>query len=255
MVKILFLAANPLDSTRLRLDKEIREIDEKLRQSELRDLFEISSHWAVRVRDLQGLILRYKPNIVHFSGHGSASSEIVLEDNFGNSHPVSVRSLSQLFSVLKDDIQCVVLNACYSEKQAQAIAEHIDYVIGMSKAITDSAAISFALAFYQALGFGQDVRTAFKLGCIQVDLENLHEQDTPKLIENRRLSNSVHQASQESEDFFHRTQHIREEDRQFSDVQATVRNQHWDRFQSLVDSLEGNDKVFVQKTNTLHYLA
>ncbi|MGI0010366.1 MAG: CHAT domain-containing protein, partial [Nitrosopumilaceae archaeon] len=138
--------------------------------------------WAVRVADLQSHLLRYKPDIVHFSGHGSLSNEIILEDNDRNSQPVSIRSLSQLFSTLKDDIRCVVLNACYSEQQAQAIAKSIDCVVGMSKAIGDEAAISFAIAFYQALGYGKDIRTAFDLGCVQIDLENLNEQDTPKLL-------------------------------------------------------------------------
>ncbi len=161
---------------------EIRAIDQALRQAKFRDKFDIEQHWAVRVTDLQACLLRHKPDIVHFSGHGSTSSAIILEDNSGNSHPVSVRALSQLFSVLKDNIRCVVLNACYSERQARAIAEHIDCVIGMSTAIGDSAAISFAMAFYQALGYGRDVKTAFDLGCVQIDLENLDEQDTPKLI-------------------------------------------------------------------------
>ena len=75
-----------------------------------------------------------------------------------------------------------MLNACYSEGQAQAIGEHIDCVIGMSVAIKDSAAISFASAFYQALGYGRDLKSAFDLGCIQLDLENLNAQDTPKLL-------------------------------------------------------------------------
>ncbi len=182
IIKILFLAANPSDTTRLRLDKESRAIDRALRQSEFRDKFNIEQHWAVSVTDLQELLLRHKPDIVHFSGHGSSASEIILEDNYGNSNPVSVRALSQLFSILKDHIRCVVLNACYSEPQAQAIAQHIESVVGMSKAITDQAAISFATAFYQALGYGRDVKTAFNLGCVQIDLENLDEQDTPKLL-------------------------------------------------------------------------
>ncbi|MBE9507063.1 MAG: CHAT domain-containing protein, partial [Chloroflexi bacterium] len=126
MIKILFLAANPTNTARLRLDEESRAIDQALRQAEYRDKFEIAQHWAVRVADLQGYLLRHKPDIVHFSGHGGQSSEIILEDSSGESHPVSTRALSTLFSVLKDNIRCVVLNACYSEQQARAIAEYID---------------------------------------------------------------------------------------------------------------------------------
>ena len=69
-----------------------------------------------------------------------------------------------------------------SEEQAQAIAQHIDCVVGMSTVIGDQAAISFAAAFYQALGYGRDIKTAFELGRIQINLEDLDEQDTPKLI-------------------------------------------------------------------------
>jgi hypothetical protein len=161
---------------------EIRTIDEKLHQAELSHLFKIEQHWAVRVRDLQGLILRHKPNIIHFSGHGSKDSGIVLEDETGNSRAVSAQALGKMFSVLKDNISCVILNSCYSESQARAIADHIDYVIGMSEAITDAAAISFSCAFYQAMGYGRDLGDAFDLGCIQIDLENLEEHDTPKLF-------------------------------------------------------------------------
>jgi hypothetical protein len=182
VIKILFLAANPTDTTRLRLDEEIRSIEQALRLSEFRNRFDIKQYSAVRVIDIQGYLLRHKPDIVHFSGHGSKDSDIILEDISGYSQAVSVRALRQLFYILRDNIRCVVLNACYSEQQAKAIAEHIDCVIGMSKAIGDKAAIGFGTAFYQALGYGRDVKTAFDLGCVQIDLENLNEQDTPKLL-------------------------------------------------------------------------
>ena len=181
-IRILFLAANPKDTPSLRLDEEIRGIDTALRGADFRDRFDIKQQWAVRVADLQNHLLRYKPDIVHFSGHGSSTSEIVLEDITGNSHIVPARALSQVFSILKDNIRCVVLNACYSQQQAQAIAEHIDCVIGMSQAVGDIAAVSFAAAFYQALGYGRNVKTAFDLGCSQIDLEHLDEQNTPRLL-------------------------------------------------------------------------
>lgn len=180
--KILFLAANPLDTVRLRLDREVRKIEKVLRQARFRERFELVQHWAVRVSDLQTCLLLHNPHIVHFSGHGSQSSEIILEDDAGNKRPIPVQALSRLFFLFRNQVQCVVLNACYSENQAQAIAKHIDCVIGMSKAIGDVAAVSFAAAFYQALAFGEDVKTAFDLGCVQIDLEGLEEWNTPKLI-------------------------------------------------------------------------
>lgn len=181
-IKVLFLAANPLDTTPLKLDEEIRAIDQALRQAEFRDHFNIEQHWAVHYNDLHELFLRYQPDIVHFSGHGSKSGEVMLQDNSGNSHRISARALSGLFEILKDNIRCVVLNACYSEEQAQPIARHIDAVVGMNTVIGDPAAINFAAAFYLGLGYGKDVETAFKLGCSRIDLAGLAEQDTPQLL-------------------------------------------------------------------------
>ena len=185
LVKILFLAANPIDTPPLQLDEEIHAIDQALLKAKFRDRFEIIQHHAVRTAELQSLFLRYQPDILHFSGHGSSHSEIILKDDSGVSHPIPTQALSTLFSVLKDNIRCVVLNACYTEEQAKAISQYIDCVIGMSKAIGDASAIKFASSFYQALGYGRDIKTAFDLGCLEIHMENLSEKDTPKLIARR----------------------------------------------------------------------
>jgi hypothetical protein len=167
-IRILFLSANPTDTTRLRLDKEFHEINQTLRQSKFRDSFDLKQYGAVRLIDLSNYLLLHQPHIVHFSGHGNEASEIILEDDSGMGRAVSVEALSRLFSALKDNIRCVILNACYSEQQALAIAKHIDCVVGMSKAISDEHAINFATAFYQALGYGRNIKTAFDLGCVQI---------------------------------------------------------------------------------------
>lgn len=191
MIKILFLAANPTNTAWLRVGEESRAIDEALRKSEFRAAFQIEKQFAVRVGDLSELLLRHQPDIVHFSGHGTNQSEIILENASGESHFVSARALSRLFSVLTEKIRCVVLNACYSKEQAEAIAQHIDCVVGMSDEIDDAASISFSAAFYQALGYGQDVKKAFDLGRLQIDLENLDEQDIPRLLAVRRNPSEI----------------------------------------------------------------
>ncbi|BAY50581.1 pentapeptide repeat-containing protein (plasmid) [Scytonema sp. HK-05] len=83
----------------------------------------------------------------------------------------------KLFAV--KGVECVLLNACYSEEQAQAISQYIKYVIGMNQAIGDKAAIAFAVAFYDALGAGEEVQFAYNLGCAV--LVGLKQDQTPVL--------------------------------------------------------------------------
>jgi hypothetical protein len=181
-IKLLFLASNPTNTSQLRLGEEIRAIEHSLRLSEFRDKFKIIQCWATRVSDIQSDLLRHTPHIVHFSGHGTEKGELIFENEVGESSSVPVNTLTNLFSTLKDNIRCVLLNSCYSAEQANAIAMEIDCVIGMSNSITDKSAISFATSFYQALGYGRNITTAFNLGCSQIDLDNSKDYDIPKLI-------------------------------------------------------------------------
>lgn len=178
---ILILAANPKTTSSLRLDEEIREIDAGLQRAKKREQFDIKQRWAVRVQDVYQALLDFKQQFVHFSGHGAGDDGLVLEDETGNVQSVDTQALAELFKLFVDNIECVVLNACYSEIQAQAIALHIPYVIGMNKAIGDLAAIKFATGFYNALGAGESVEFAYKLGCNVIQLDGILEHLTPQL--------------------------------------------------------------------------
>jgi tetratricopeptide (TPR) repeat protein len=182
-VKILFLAANPVNVvTRLRIDEEFREISQKVRMATLRDQVEIVFRPAVRVGDLKDALLSHQPDIVHFSGHCSPSSGIILENEDGTRKAVSREAISDLFRILKDNISVVVLNACYAKDQAEALSETIDFTIGMSDAIDDRAAIVFASHFYQSLAFGRSVKEAFDLAVVQLRLEGFDAAYAPNLM-------------------------------------------------------------------------
>jgi tetratricopeptide (TPR) repeat protein len=181
-IKTLFLAANPNGTIHLALDEEIREISDKIRLSEGRDVLDIVTAWAVRPDDLLQYLNQYKPQIVHFSGHGSDAGEIILVDNKGDAKSVSSRALKKLFTTLRDNIQIVFLNACYSRIQGEAINKVIDYVIGMNKEVGDRAAIVFAASFYRALGFDRTIQEAFDQAITALLLEGIPEEDTPVLL-------------------------------------------------------------------------
>ncbi len=164
MIRVLFLAANPAGTSPLTLDEEVRAIDAKVRAAKHRDLLELASHWAVRLDDLSGILLRQRPHVVHFSGHGAPTGEILLLDANGSPRSVPPDALAGFFRVLKDNVRVVLLNACYSEAQAKSIVKEIDCAIGMRDEIGDDHSIAFAAEFYQALAYGRSVQDGFDLG-------------------------------------------------------------------------------------------
>ncbi|KST69469.1 nSTAND1 domain-containing NTPase [Mastigocoleus testarum] len=168
--KILILAANPRGD--LELDKEIRDIEEALKVSVYREQFDFKIKLAVRVKDLQNAILKEKPWIVHFCGHGSGSEGLVLENDLGQQQLVSTEALADLFRLVADrGIECVLLNACYSQIQAEAIGKYINYVIGMQQSIRDDAARAFTRGFYDALNLEETIESAYKFGCHRIQAE------------------------------------------------------------------------------------
>ncbi|MDF5733429.1 MAG: CHAT domain-containing protein [Rhizonema sp. PD38] len=186
MKKILILSANPKDTSKLRLDEEIREIETALKLAKYREQFEIITYLAIRTEDLRRALLEHQPTIVHFCGHGSGCQGLILENNSGQMQLVNTEALARLFGSFQSQIECVLFNACYSQAQAEAIHQHIDYVIGMNHKIGDVAAIEFATGFYDALGSGKSYEDCFEIACASLDLRGISESSIPVIKARKR---------------------------------------------------------------------
>lgn len=200
---ILFLAANPKSTTQLRLEDEVREIEAGLQRSKYRDYFNLEQRWAVSPRDMQRSIEDLKPQIVHFSGHGVGEDGLALEGENGAVQLVQADALANLFRLFvapftNPPVECVLMNACYSEVQAHAIAEHIPYVIGMNKAVGDQAAREFAVGFYDALGAGRSIEVAYEFGKVSIGMAGIPEHLTPQLITQKTVRRTASQPTENS---------------------------------------------------------
>ena len=182
--KILVLAANPQDTSRLSLDEEVRSIQRSIQLSKDRDRFQIVSEWAVRTEDLIQALMSHQPHIVHFVGHGAGDHGLVLDDSRGRSQLVPTRALARLFQQVSS-VECVLLNACYSDSQAQAISQFVSCVIGMNQPIGDVAAISFTRGFYTALGHDSSYEAAYEMGRTAIDLEDIADEVSTPVLRTR----------------------------------------------------------------------
>ena len=177
------MASSPNDVGRLELEKEFTAVFtslERFNDAQKR----LQTELATNISSLQAALLKHKPCIVHFSGHGAEKGGILLQDDKGSSIEVPPMALKNLFQILqkKFSINAVVLNACHSSVQAQAIAEHVPYVIGMKAGIYDSASIEFSRAFYMAMASeNDDVVFAFDIACNNIALTGIEGDNIPVL--------------------------------------------------------------------------
>jgi WD40 repeat protein/energy-coupling factor transporter ATP-binding protein EcfA2 len=201
--KILILAANPLNTVRLSLEREIAEIRNTLQLSANHDRFTVEARSTIRQNELQQYLYDIKPQIVHFSGHGmsgeTASNDLLssrkftviadnklaglmFEDEHGQAQVVSGIVLANLFALFSTEVVCVVLNACYSIEQAQEIIKYIPYVVCMKREIGDIAARKFSQGFYRAIWDDRSIEEAFASGNNAIELDGIPEELTPVLL-------------------------------------------------------------------------
>ena len=132
--------------------------------------------------------MKYRPEIVHFSGHGSKHHRIILGGLRGRGKPVDQRGLTNVFALYNSHVQLVLLNACFTRSQAQSISEVVNYSIGASRAIGDRVGVAFAGAFYRALGFGWTIRDAFASARAELALTKIPRSRGIELFVRRGLS-------------------------------------------------------------------
>lgn len=174
---ILFLASNPENTNLLLLGREIQEIDRATSWDQRnRHKLDISyalnliPRFAIKAKELKSYFSVYQPTIVHFSGHGSMYGHLAFHDDNDKMQLIHPEFIANVFKEIKG-IECVILNACYSEKQARAIAESIPFVIGMNDAISDRAgAIPFSYGFYEEYCQRGNLKTAFFYACNSIGL-------------------------------------------------------------------------------------
>lgn len=180
-ITVLFITAEPDGVEHLRVDREIRQIQEQVRSSEMRDSIRFEYRHAVRVTDLLQHLNEVAPDVVHFSGHG-ADAGIALHDGDDTVRLLSNADLEALLAVAPKRLKLVVFNSCNSAEQARLAVKHVDASVGMEQSIEDESARVFAGQLYNSLGFGRPLGLAFEQAKLQVQLTFNAMSGEPTLI-------------------------------------------------------------------------
>ena len=184
---ILYISATPTNVDNLQVDFEFKKIKASLEGGLNRDEFELLSPlMAVSLQDFLQAKHRYKPAIIHFSGHGLqdglmfATSENVFQI-------IPTELLREVFKGIEAYAKLIVLNACYSSAQAKILSEKGIYVLGMNVPVTDTAAIDLADNLYRFISDGQTTEEAFVNVKILIALNFPAEAETLEMWKNGKL--------------------------------------------------------------------
>jgi hypothetical protein len=145
----------------LHLDREIREIEHKLRVSEYREQIQFRTTQATQVRDVIDALNQHDPDVVHFSGHSTERS-MLFEGSDGKPHELGSQDFALLLQAARRPVRLVVFNSCVSDDQAVMATDFVDGAIGMRESIDDETAKLFAGQLYGSLASGNSLANAFR---------------------------------------------------------------------------------------------
>ena len=160
---ILYITNDPENANAALVNQEIDCIKHRLLLGKCSCSYELIPKNVSTVEDLQRVLLEVRPKIVHFSGYSTPEGQLVFRNSQRQNLALTPQALHALFSLFEDRLETVLLNACYSDPQATAIAQSIPYVIGVEGSIGSQAALDFVKGFYQALSFGTTIEKAYRL--------------------------------------------------------------------------------------------
>jgi NTP pyrophosphatase (non-canonical NTP hydrolase) len=160
-LRVLVASSKPSGGDqRIRPEVEAQVIADAIERSRYRERIEIIPVPAAQFDHLRRVLLEDNISVVHFAGHGIPDG-LAFEDPTGNPMIVSLDTLQEYLARFAE-IECVVLNACFSLKDiSQPLAQ---FTVGMEEALSDEAAREFARGFYDALGAGKDYEFAVHEG-------------------------------------------------------------------------------------------
>ena len=167
--RILFLSASPLDTVRIRVDEEARNMLNAMRIAIQDNEAIIQQRCGARFQDFHQGLLDFKPQIVHFTGHGGREG-LVFEDERGKSQIIKGETIARLLDLFPGQVECVFLNASYSGHMIKGISKRIPFVIGVAGPLPDQVAMAFTRGFYQALSSKSSFEHAFMSASLQCEL-------------------------------------------------------------------------------------
>ena len=180
-VTVLMLQAGAARG-RLDLAEEHRQVVQAVSRALYRDALNIQVAQAVRPNDVSYLLQHHRPQVVHFSGEGTADSGILLRCDDGGLAPIETTGLRRLVENTCPQLQLVVLNSCWSSDLARQLAAACGCAVGMTSELPDTTAIAFATELYQALAFGQSVGRAVWTARAALELHGVYRPGVVQIV-------------------------------------------------------------------------
>lgn len=183
-LKIALLMTNPDSLASLQTGVEARYIDESIRLSPRSSEVELKVVPAPTLTSLLDTLNSYRPNVLHFSGHGGDQALVFDNQKAGEDGGtvLDFDMIAQVLASTQGSPELLVLVACDTVDGAECFLDEVPVVIAMADAIGDEAACKFSAQFYRSLSTGATIANSLSQAKLVLKSEGYGDADLPTLL-------------------------------------------------------------------------
>lgn len=181
-IKILFIAANVDKKDINRSDKEYMAVKEVIENSYYSNYIHLEPAFALNRYKFREVISKYRPEILHFVGHGEKDKGILFQDDDNTTIEELKSETIEILKDYKDILKLVFFNTCQSVDLAEDTSEFIHHVIGTSEEIYDDLAIEYSKKFYENLFKNINLEDSFEIAIDYYSLKYNQNKDDYLLL-------------------------------------------------------------------------
>lgn len=172
-LKILLFASDPTEGKKLNIAGELKGIESAINDSPYRETIQLRIVWNTSPGDLLYEICRYQPRIVQYSGRGTGRG-LILHGSKEKSKLLPTEKFIQVLKMVKDDVEFLFMNSCFSSVSSKKIVNEIDQLIGLKGYADDKAAVLFPGFFYRYLFLGYSAARSLELAKTELLLKDIN---------------------------------------------------------------------------------
>lgn len=183
-LKIAVLMTNPDRQASLQTAVEARDIEQSVRLGSKTGEVDVKLVPAPTLDTLIDTLNSYRPDIIHFSGHGGGQT-LLFDNERAGSDGGTVLNFDMVARVVGATSvvpKLLVLVACDTVDGADRFLDTVPAVIAMADTIDDEAACEFSRRFYQSLSAGATIANSLDQAKFLLESKGYSDAHLPTLV-------------------------------------------------------------------------
>lgn len=183
-LRIALLVTNPDSRASLQTGIEARYIDEGIRMESKSGDVDLKIVLAPTLDTLIDTLNSYRPDVIHFSGHGGGRTLVLDNERAGDDGGtvLDFGKITRVMNATSARPKLLVLVACDTVDGADEFLSAVPAVVAMADSIDDEAACEFSRRFYRSLSAGATIANSLEQARLILESKGYADASLPTLV-------------------------------------------------------------------------